>query len=127
MEEEKHKVLDLSDKIALLAELEHNRHHLVRSAHVAEDEEQKFWYQVKAEQAKQLRRKIQKKWLETGELDWCLVKSCSRIKWLNEEVLSSDLELFSEIEHFADDILSHALGEDLSGCKSCRAELDGVE
>lgn len=127
MEYKQHHILSLSDKIALLGEIEHNRHHLVRSAHVAEDEEQKFWYQVKAEQAKQLRRKVQAKWLKTGELDWCLVKSSSRIKWLNEEVLSSDLELFSEIEHFADDVLSHALGEDLSGCESCKSEIDSIE
>lgn len=124
MEETKHKTLTLSDKIKLLGEIEHTRAHLVRSAHVATDEEQKFWYQVKAEQAKQLRRKIQAKWLNTGELDWCLVKVSARLKWLNEEVLSSDLELFSEVESFADDILGHSLGEDLSGCESCREEID---
>lgn len=123
MEEDKHKTLALSDKIRLLSEIEHSRHHLARAAHVAEDGEQKFWYQVKAEQAKQLRRKVQAQWLKTGELDWCLVKSSARLKWLNEEVLSSDIELFSEIESFADDVLGHALGEDLSGCASCREEL----
>lgn len=126
MEEERHKTLALSDKVALLGEMEHARHHLVRSMHVTEDEAQKFWYQVKAEQAKKLRRKIQRKWLETGELDWCLIKSSSRIKWLNEEILDSDLDLFSEIESFADDILGHGLKENLSGCESCREEIDNV-
>lgn len=126
MEEERHKTLALSDKVAFLGELEHARHHLVRSAHVAEDEDQKFWYQVKAEQAKKLRRKIQKKWLETGELDWCLIKSSSRIKWLNEELLDSDLDLFSEIESFADDILGHGLRQDLSGCQSCKEEIKNM-
>lgn len=82
---------------------------------------------MKAEQAKQLRRKVQAQWLKTGELDWCLVKSSARLKWLNEEVLSNDLELFSEVESFADDILGHALGEDLSGCSSCRSELDSIK
>lgn len=126
MEEERHKTLALSDKIALLGELEHTRHHLARSAHVAEDEDQKFWYQVKADQAKNLRRKIQKKWLNTSELDWCLIKTSSRIKWLNEELLGSDLDLFSEIESFADDILGHGLRQDLSGCQSCKEEIKNV-
>lgn len=117
-----HKNLALSDKITLLSELEHNRHHLLRSAHVAEDDEKKFWYLVKAKQAQDLRRRVQDKWLKTDELDWCLVKSSARLKWLNEEVAHDDLELFSEIERFADDILSNGLGVDLSGCSSCKAE-----
>ncbi len=124
MEDKTHKRMALSDKITLLGDLEHSRHHLVRSAHSAEDENEKFWYLVKAKQTKDLRRKLETKWLNTGELDWCLVKVNSRVKWLNEELLEDDLELFSEIEDLADSILSHALGEDLSGCASCREELE---
>lgn len=117
-----HKKLSLTDKIKLLGEVEHSRSHLLRSAHTTEDEEKKFWYLVKAKQAQDLRRKIQEKWLKTDELDWCLVKSASRLKWLNEEVAFDDIELFSDIENFADSILGHGLGEDLSGCKSCQED-----
>lgn len=123
MNNETHKTLALSDKIRLLGEIEHSRSHCVRSAHVAEDEEQKFFYQVKATQAQKLRRKVQDKWLKTGELDWCIVKSSATLKQLNNEILSEDLDLFSEIESFSDELLSHALGEDLSGCQSCRDEI----
>lgn len=122
----KHETLALVDKIALLGEIEHARHHCARSAHVAEDHEQKLFYQVKASQAKRLRREMQATWLDTGELDWCLVKTASRIKWLNEEVLEEDLDLFSEIEDFADSLLSHALKRDLSGCQSCHEDEEGA-
>lgn len=122
-----HDILAIADKITLLSELEHSRHHLLRSAHVAEDEEKKFWYLVKAKQAQDLRRKVQDKWLKTDELDWCLVKSSARLKWLNEEVAHDDLELFSEVERFADDILSNGLGEDLSGCSSCKSDASELQ
>lgn len=121
-----HKQLALADKISLLGELEHARHHLLRSAHVAEEQEKKFYYLVKAKQAQDLRRRVQEKWLATDELDWCLIKSSARLKWLNEEVAHDDLELFSELESFADDILGHGLGKDLSGCHSCAEDKDSV-
>lgn len=121
-----HDILAISDKIALLAEIEHERHHLARSAHVTTNPDKKFFYQVKAEQAKQLRRKVQAKWLNTDEEDWCLVKSSARLKWLNEEVLKEDVDLYSEIEQFTDDIIGNAFGVDVSGCKACVADRDEV-
>lgn len=117
-----HDNLAISDKLSLLGELEHLRAHLVRSAHSSEDGDKKFFYLVKAEQTKKLRRKLQAKWLSTGELDWCSVKVGSRIKQLNLETLSDDLDLFSEVESLADSVLGEALGIDLSGCVSCRGD-----
>lgn len=121
-----HSKLALSDKIRLLGELEHTRFHCARSAHVAEEKDKKFYYQVKAKQLQDLRRKVQDKWLKTGELDWCIVKSSATLKQLNNEILMEDLELFSEIERVADDLLGNALGEDLSGCHSCSEEINNV-
>lgn len=124
MEEyQKHHIMGLADKVKLLGDLEHTRSHCVRSAHVAETDDEKFYYQVKSEQAKRIRREVQAKWLNAPEKDWCLVKTSARLKWLNEEVLSDDLETFSKIEDLADDLLSHALNEDLSGCASCRDDV----
>lgn len=114
-----HEILSLADKITLLSELEHLRRHCIRSAHVTEEDDKKFYYQVKAKQLQDLRRKVQDKWLKTDELDWCIVKSSATLKQLNNEILMEDLELFSDIERVADDLLGTALGEDLSGCKSC--------
>lgn len=95
------------------------RRHCIRSAHVAEDDEKKFYYQVKAKQLQDVRRKLQDKWLKTDELDWCIVKSSATLKQLNSELVKDDLELFSEIEGLADSLLSNALNEDLSGCRAC--------
>lgn len=121
-----HKNLALSDKITLLGECEHLRRHCIRSAHVTEDDEKKFYYQVKAKQLQDVRRKLQDKWLRTDELDWCIVKSSATLKQLNSELIKDDLELFSDIERIADDLLGNALGEDLSGCKSCAADKEDV-
>lgn len=81
---------------------------------------------MKASEAEKLRRELQAKWANTGELDWCLVKVASRLKWLNEEVLAEDDETFSKIEDFADSLLSHALKTDLSGCNSCQEDQPGL-
>lgn len=111
--------MSLADKINLLSELEHLRRHCIRSAHTVDDKDKKFYYQVKAKQLQDLRRKVQDKWLKTDELDWCIVKSSATLKQLNNEIVLEDLDLFSDIERVADDLLGNALGEDLSGCKSC--------
>lgn len=121
-----HDILAIADKVALVGEIEHARRHLARSAHVTTDANKKFFYQVKAEQAKQLRRKVQAKWLNTGDEDWCLVKSSARLKQLNEEILAEDLDIYSDIERFTDDIIGNAFGVDVSGCKACSADKPGV-
>lgn len=118
-----HKKLAVADKITLLGECEHLRRHCIRSAHVTEGKDKKFYYQVKAKQLKDVRRKLQDKWLKTDELDWCIVKSSATLKQLNNELLMEDLELFSDIERIADDLLGNALGEDLSGCSACKSEI----
>lgn len=118
-----HKNLALADKINLLGELEHLRRHCLRSAHTIGDKEKKFYYQVKAKQLKDLRRNTQKKWLGTDEIDWCIVKSSACLKQLNNELAAEDLELYSNIESIADELLGHALGEDLRGCSSCRDDV----
>lgn len=117
-----HNNLKLYDKLCLLGELEHARRHCIRSAHSIEDPEQKFYYIVKAKQLEDIRRKAQHKWAETNEVDWCLVKTATRIKQLNEETFESDIELYSEIENIADDLSGHALDEDLSGCSACKKD-----
>lgn len=122
-----HKNMQLMDKITLLGELEHLRRHCIRSAHVVDDEVKKFYYQVKAKQLRDLRRKIQWMWLYTDHLDWCIVKSASRLKQLNEEIIKSDMDTFSEIESIADELLGNALEEDFSGCQSCIEDKEDID
>lgn len=122
-----HNILSLADKISLLGELEHGRHHCIRSMHSIEDPDEKFYYKVKAKQLQNARRKAEEKWANTDEYNWCLVKTSAKIKQLNEEVFEADDDLFSEIENIADDLLSHALNEDLAGCSACREELNELK
>lgn len=117
-----HAVLSLADKLTLLGELEHGRRHCIRSMHSVEDPDEKFYYKVKAKQLQNARRKAEEKWANTDEYNWCLVKVSTKIKQLNEEVFEADDDLFSEIENIADDLLSHTLHEDLTGCSACRED-----
>lgn len=118
-----HNRAGISDKIALIAELEHARRHALRSATVALSEEKgdsAFHYQVIAAQAKVLRRRIMQK--EFGDIDtkdWCLCKVASIIRQIAYE-LDMDIEDLQELDAFIDDIWGTALNEDLSDCEACR-------
>lgn len=121
-----HEHLALEDTLSLLGELEHARYHALRSAHVAEKKEDKMHYLVTAARAQRARRKVQAKLEEIGETDWCLVKSGQRLRQLNYELMDGDTETFNELEELVDSINSHALHQDMSGCKSCSADKDAV-
>lgn len=114
-----HEHLALEDKLWLISELEHARAHTLRSAHVATDQEDKMFYLVTAARCQRLRRKAQSKLGEIDEKDWCLVKSAQRLRQLNYELMAGDEELFNELEDLVDSVNSHALKQDMSGCKSC--------
>lgn len=120
-----HDSLNLTDKIATLAELEHVRRHAKRSAKVAADPDEKLFYQVVARQAQELRREYQAKYLPSSELDWCLTKSAATLKQLTYEA-EEDIEFVDRLENLADEILSHALKVDLSGCAACREDEQSV-
>lgn len=122
-----HQILSLADKLTLIAELEHARHHCIRTMHSTEDEDEKFFHKVMAKRLQDVRRKTEKKWADTDELGWCIVKASTKVKQLNEEVFEDDDELFSEIESIADELLSHHLHEDLSGCSACRDEKEEIK
>lgn len=121
-----HDRLGLTDKIALLGELEHIRRHALRSAKVAADPEEKYHYEIVAFQARDLRRRYQEKNLETDEKEWCLVKAAASLKQLTNE-LTTQVADASELENFTDTILSHAFGKDLSGCEACHDDEPGVK
>lgn len=122
-----HKKAGVSDKIALLGELEHIRAHAVRSAVSLYDEESddSEWirYAIIAKHAKEIRRLYQKKHLpELSEYDWCLFKAASHLKQLAYEVQEDDYGMLKIIDDFADDILGGALDMDLSDCKACKED-----
>jgi hypothetical protein len=112
-----HEKLVLSDLLALVGELEHARRHAIRSAHVTEELEEKIFYEVTANKARDIRRKVMDS-LGLKDEDWCLVKSASALRQLAYEVGLSG-EAGHELEQMVDQIYSEAFGTDMSGCKSC--------
>lgn len=122
-----HDLLNLTDKIWMLSELEHLRRHARRSSKVAEDEEEKLFWNVVAKQSKELRRDYQKKYLDVDELGWCAEKVSASLKQLNYECEEEGSEFFERIESLTDMVLSHVLKEDLTQCEGCAKDRAGVE
>lgn len=127
MNEKTHQHLALEDKLALVGELEHQRRHNLRSYYSATEREDKFFHLVKVAQAQRLRRKVQAKLGEIDTEDWCILKSAQAIRQLSYELMAGDEELFNELEAFVDDINTHALKQDMSGCKACQEDQNSVE
>lgn len=117
-----HEHLALEDSLNLLGELEHARRHSLRSAHATDKKDDKFFYLVTASRAKQARRALQSKLGEIGDTDWCLLKSAQAIRQLNYETMEGDEAFFNELEGLVDSINSHALKQDMTGCKACTAD-----
>lgn len=115
-----HKALSKIDKLWVLSELEHKRRHARRSSHVAESNEDKMFYKVVSARSQDIRRRYQQKYFpDVTELDWCLLKVSETLRQLNYEATPEDDGLFDEIEDLCDMVTSHAIHEDVSGCKSC--------
>lgn len=122
-----HKKASVSDKIAIISELEHIRRHALRSATVADKEEEMF-YLVTAQQAKDIRRKFMND--NFSEIDsklWCLCKSAACLRQLAYEVWDTKAEQLKEIDDLVDNIWSKAVNQDLSDCVACKEDKGEVE
>lgn len=112
-----------SDKIALVAELEHARRHALRSAASTwreEDDSESFKYLILAKRAQELRRDYMRKHFgELKDTDWCLCKTAACLRQLAYEVCEGDTIELKEIDDFVDEIWGEALGKDLSDCVAC--------
>ena len=116
-----HAKAGVSDKIALVAELEHIQRHALRSAVVAQGTDDEMFYLVLARQLKQLRRDYMNK--HFGEIDdklWCLCKSTACLRQLAYETWAEDAEMLTQIDQIVDDVWGKAIGKDLSDCESCK-------
>lgn len=127
MENINHSHLALEDTLSLISELEHIRRHNLRSYYSAQGQEDKFFHLVSAAQAQRLRRKVQTKLGKIDVEDWCVLKSAQIIRQLNYELMEGDEELFNELEGLVDSINSHALKQDMSGCRACQADQDALK
>lgn len=123
-----HDKAGVSDKIALLAELEHIQRHAIRSAvslYNPDESDKLDWvrYATTAKEAKDLRRKLQKEYFnDISDYDWCLCKSAACLRQLAYETFSGDVEKLKEIDDLVDEIWGEALDMDLSDCEACRSD-----
>ena len=115
-----HAKAGVSDKIALVAELEHIQRHALRSAVVAQGTDDEMFYLVLARQLKQLRRDYMNK--HFGDIDnklWCLCKSTACLRQLAYETWAEDAEMLTQIDQIVDDVWGKATKQNLSDCSSC--------
>lgn len=119
-----HKTAAISDKIRLIAELEHIRAHALRSAVVAEEEEEIMFYLITAQRAKELRREyMQGHFPNIDSKLWCLCKSAACLRQVAYEVWGEKAEFLKQLDELVDDIWGKAAEEDLSACEACRKDM----
>lgn len=117
----------VSDKIAVIGEMEHLRRHAMRSAISSEGEEY-FNFLVWAKSLKDMRRNYMKTYF--GDIDnkyWCMCKSAACLRQLMYEVEDMDINLLKDVDNLVDDIWSTAVGVDLSDCEACRSDKNPSE
>lgn len=113
--------LNVTDSLAVVAELEHTRRHLLRSAQYADEDDQVF-YLVLAKQCQEARRKFMEKNFPVDTKLWCLVKCAAVLRQLTYETTTKDLEFLKEVDAIVDEIMEKATGKDLSECEACRQD-----
>lgn len=121
-----HDKASVSDKISLIGELCHIRHHALRAAVSTWEEEGEsddsdfIRYLILAKRAQEMRREYMRKhFKEIKDSDWCLCKAAACLRQLAYEVCEGDAEELKEIDDLVDDIWGEALNMDLSECRSC--------
>ena len=118
-----------SDKMAVVAELEHIRRHALRAAASVwreEDDSESVRYLILAKRAQRLRRDYMKNHFnKIKDTDWCLCKSAACLRQLVYEVNDGWPEELKELDDFVDEIWGQALGEDLSDCVACKDDRNG--
>lgn len=129
-----HELKRTHDIRSLIGELEHVRRHAIRSKNSVmrklEDspddttlQEKKVHYMVLAQYVLEMRRTLMKEVLGgVSDEDWCLLKAASAIEQLAYELEPLPDELSYQIDRISDLIWGSALGQDMTGCKSCHED-----
>lgn len=121
MEDNTFERLNVTDTLAIVAELEHLRRHLLRSV-LFVPEEDRLFYLTEASRCQKIRREYMKKYFPVRQQDWCIVKSCATLRQLLYETTSSDFDTLQEVDYLVDEIMTKVTGKDLSDCESCRTD-----
>lgn len=122
-QETKYKVLNTSDHIRTISELEHIYSHAMRSKQVAHDTDDEVFYQVVANKAKAIRRKYMRTYFpDCDDKLWCLGKASASLRQVVYESDEGHTELVKEVDDLVDEIWGKITGEDLSGCQACKED-----
>ena len=118
-----HGKASVSDRIAVIGEMEHLRRHALRSAIAAEKEEESFRFLIWATSLRDMRRSYMSN--HFGLIDekyWCMCKSAACLRQLIYEVDGDDMDtsILKDADNLVDDIWGTAVGVDLSDCEACR-------
>ena len=112
---------NVSDQILVVGELEHIQRHALRSMVSPNiDDDERTWYAVIAQQAKEARRSFMRKHFDKcpDEL-WCLGKASASLRQLAYETFTGDIEEVQELEELCDTVWSKITGQDMTGCRAC--------
>lgn len=125
-----HGKASVADHIRLISELEHARAHALRAAASSweeDDDSESARYLILAKRAQTLRREyMQKHFKDLADTDWCLCKSAACLRQIAYEVCEGDSLELKEIDDFVDEIWGSALNMDLSDCKACKDDREGI-
>lgn len=129
-----HRLKGLQDAVSFVGELEHARRHALRSFDSIERQlqddalnekllEKSTHYAVIAERCQNIRRAfMEEKFGDVDDEDWCLLKTTAALRQLAYELMPTNASTLHDTELLVDSTWSHALGEDMSGCKSCKED-----
>lgn len=123
-----HKILSTADMVYLVGQLEHMRLHCLLAASNAKNDEEVVSLLVLAKQCMDTRRKYMADHFGNVETrHWCMVKVAGTLYQLMEELGGGDIEELQSIKNIADSAVKIATGEDITGCESCKQDLENAQ
>ena len=122
-QDKKYHTLNVSDHIRVIGELEHIKAHAERSKQVAAGTDDEVFYQVVANNAKELRRKYMRTYFpDCDDKLWCLGKATASLRQVMYEADEGHADLLKELDNLVDNVWNKISGEDLSGCQACKED-----
>lgn len=115
---------NLADQISAIGELEHAYYHALKSASSLEEEDAVYYLTV-ASMIKDFRRRFMREHFpDVNETDWCLLKAIETIRQRVYESSESSHADLKEVNDLWSLITEHIFEVDMSGCVSCRSEIE---
>ena len=115
---------NLADQITTVGEIEHAYYHALKSASSVEEIDAVYYLTV-ASMLKDFRRRFMRDHFpDIKETDWCLLKAIETIRQRVYETSNSSYADLKEVNDLWSLITEHIFGVDMSGCASCRGEMD---